>query len=672
MGVTKLCEIEDFSDPRLGPVMRRLAGDRGATEAVTDQRRWLQAMAVHALGSTARLGPHADLLAVGEIGPVVSLLVERLGNVSSADWSDAVRLPFTDASFDAVVCGPIDDLATPVEVSLAMVELARVLKAPGVLSLSTRFRLHGPPGGFGWPLRALLLSGEEFRTHVIDASGLSLDGELPDHVSMETMLYPRQLGATAYGDRIATGPGAADLPVAVAGGYVFTMAHLLLRKTEEIVMRRSMRVPAPDPVAGARPAVREPITTGGWRERVVALQAGLEAADHLSDRALEALDRLSGVELEIGGTLTGVDRSRQDFEGALAHAATWSSKREEPAAVTGTGSLLPDVPVDVASASVSLAEGLRYEIMVDRTSADPITTTFLTGHCVFQDLVSLMLELVSQGDVVLDVGAHIGTFTLAAAAAGCQVLAIEASPVNTDLLRRSVHRNGFHDVRVASAAVSDEPGTVQFCPIGPWGTVTNGRASALAREVPAVTIDELLFELAMPTPTFVKMDIEGSEIKALRGMTHLLGLEDAPALLLESNGHTLNLLGVTPAELLAEIEAFGYTAYMVDGRRLVPVTSAELQPRTEVDYLALKRWPDSLQGWQLAPPLTTDERIALLVEDCKSLSEDCRAYIGRSIADAPPELLADPELASALDAMTKDPVEAVRLAVGWWRERNEP
>lgn len=672
MGVTKLCEIEDFSDRRLGPVMRRLAGGRGGTEAVADQRHWLQAMAVHALESTDGLRPHADVLAVGDIGPVFSLLVERLGKVSSADWSNVVRLPFTDASFDAVVCGPIDDLATPIDVSHSMVELARVLKAPGILSLSTRFRLHGPPGGFGWPLRALLLSDEEFRTHVIDASGLRLDGELPDQVSMETMLYGRRLGATAYGDRIATGPGAADLPVAVAGGYVFTMAHLLMRKTEERVMRRSMRVPAPDPVARARPAVREPVTRGGWRERVVTVQARLEAADHLSGRALEALDRLSGLEFEIGSSLTRLERSRQDVEGALAHVATWPPKREEPVAGTGAGSLLPNVPVDLASATIGLAEGLRYEIMVDRTSADPITTTFLTGHCLFQDLVSLMLELVSQGDVVLDVGAHIGTFTLAAAAAGCQVLAIEAAPVNADLLRRSVHRNGFHGVRVASAAVSDEPGTVQFCPIGPWGTVTNGRASALAREVPAVTIDELLFELAIPPPKFVKMDIEGSEIKALRGMTSVLALDDAPALLLESNGHTLNLLGVTPSELLRDIEAFGYTAYMVHGRRLVPFTSAELQPRTEVDYLALKHWPESLQGWQLAPPLTTHERIALLVEDCHSLSEDCRAYIGRSIGDAPPELLADPELASALDAMTKDPVEAVRLAVGWWRERNEP
>ena len=662
MGVTKLCEVEDFSD------LRRLAG----TDAMADQRQWREAMAVHALGSTHGLGSHASVLTVGEVGPVVSMLAGRLGSVSSADWSDVVELPFTDASFDAVVCGPIDHLAIPDQVSLAVAELSRVLKAPGVLSLSTRFRLHGPPGGLGWPGRALLLSGEELRTHVIDASGLLLDGELPDRVSMETMLYPRRLGAPAYGDRISTGPAAADLPVAVAGGYVFTMAHLLLRKTEECVMKRSMRVPAPGPAASARPAVREPVTSGGWRDRVVALQARLEVADRLSDRALVALDHLTTAESDIGGSLTRLERARKEVDGALAHAGTWWSKSAEPVEVTGTGSLLPDFPVDVASASVGLAEGLRYEIMVDRASADPITTTFLTGHCLFQDLVSLMLELISPGDVVLDVGAHIGTFSLAAAAAGCHVLAIEASPVNADLLRRSVHRNGFHGVRVVSAAVSDEPGTVQFCPIGPWGTVTNGRASALAREVPAVTIDELLFELGMPTPKFVKMDIEGSEIKALRGMTNMLALDNAPALLLESNGHTLNLLGVTTAELLREIEAFGYTAYMVNGRRLVPVTSAELQPRTEVDYLAAKHPPDSLQGWQLAPPLTTEERIAMLVEDCKSLSEDCRAYIGRSIGEAPPELLADPELASALDAMTEDPVEAVRLAVGWWTERNEP
>jgi len=105
---------------------------------------------------------------------------------------------------------------------------------------------------------------------------------------------------------------------------------------------------------------------------------------------------------------------------------------------------------------------------------------------------------------------------------------------------------------------------------------------------------------------------------------------------------------------------------MVDGRRLIPFRAADLQPRTEVDYLALKRWPSSLTGWELAPPLSTEESVAMLVEESRSPSEDCRAYIAKAIADAGPALLAHPDLVAALDALAEDPVDTVRGAVEWW------
>ncbi len=664
LGVTKLCDIEDFTDPELVSVIRRISGSAGRQ---ADQWDWLGAMAVRGLLGSGALGADATVLAVGAgVEPVLSLLADRVGDVSAADWPAVDPQMGPDGAFDAVVCGPIEGVHGLGDVAVVVEAMGRMLKVGGVLSLSTRFRLHGPPGGIGWPGQALVLSADEIGRHIVEASGLTLVGELPDQVSDRTMAAPRDLRAAASTDELATGPGAGSPPVAVAGGYVFTMAHLLMRKTEESAMN-SVPTAAP-PMVSTTPEPG-PLGTGpgaagaGWTERVVGLQQRLSGLDELWRRGEEQIDWLSEADYQIGRTLTGLEAQRGAVETRLAGAATPPADvADDTVASTFVAQRAPAM----TCCTVGLAEGLEFAVMVDSGSADPITTTFLTGYCLFQDLVSLMLQIVSPGEAVVDVGAHLGTFSLAAAAAGCPVLAIEASPLNVELLRASAARNGFHDVRVVSAAASDAPGSVQFCAIGPWGTVLNRPANALSIEVPAVTIDELMFELGFGPATFVKMDVEGSEIKALRGMAHQLSMDDAPALLLESNGHTLGLMGTTPTELLKEIEGFGYTAYMVSRDRLTPVTSAELQPRTEVDYLAVKRWPASLAAWDPSPPLTVEERVAMLVEDCRSESEDVRAYIGRAIADGGPEVLAHPDLAAALDRLADDPVGTVRGAVAWW------
>lgn len=667
--VTKLCEIEDFTDPDIAPVVRRLAGRAGAgAGGMVDQRRWLVAMAARGLRAGASMGAEARVLALGgNMEPVLELLADMVGEVASADWGDVDWSEYGDATFDAVVTGPIEGLLDIDGVPAAAAEIGRVLKPGGVLSLSTRFLLHGQPGGAGWPGTALL-TAEQLRRLVIEPSGLSVVGELQEEVSHCTMASPRDLRHLAAGGAAAARTGTGGGPLTVVGGYVFTMAHLLLRKTKESVMERTVRATAPS--RGAPPGTASPPVAGGtWAERVVGLQQALVAADDLSRRCAHEIDLLSEPEYEIGRTLTLLEEGRDAARSRLGDSVDLFDTLLERSRVTPAGPPVTAHAADATLCTVRLSEGLEYQVVVDKGSADPITTTFLNGYCLFQDLVSVMLRLVSAGDAVLDIGAHVGTFTLAAAAAGCPVLAIEASPVNAALLRASVNANAFHDVRVVEAAASDEPGSVQFCAIGPWGTVLNRPPSALSIEVPAVTIDELIFELGFPRPAFVKMDVEGSEIMAMNGMRALLFSDDAPALLLESNGHTLNLMGTTPSELLAEVERFGYTAYLVDRTRLVPVSATDLQPRTEVDYLALKSWPEPLAGYEVGARLSAEERVAMLVEDCSSESEDVRAYIGRAIGDAGPELLAHPDLRAALDTLADDPVGTVRGAVEWWTSK---
>ena len=277
-----------------------------------------------------------------------------------------------------------------------------------------------------------------------------------------------------------------------------------------------------------------------------------------------------------------------------------------------------------------------------------------------------MLQIIRTGDVVVDLGAHIGTFSLAAPAAGCKVLAVEASPHTVALLRASAAHNGFRDLRVTHAAVNDTPGTLQFCPHGPWGHVASPAVGLPSIKVAAVSIDGQLERIGWDRVAFVKMDIEGSEIKAIHGMRRLLARSDAPPLLYESNGHTLAFYGHTPGQLITELQRLGYKNYLVEPRHLIRVQANELQPQTVVNYLAVKRWPGTFAGWKVQSSMTLQERIARLAAEAKFSHEHHRAYVARALAGARPMVLSDPAIVRALKSLCSDPMEAVRLAASWW------
>jgi FkbM family methyltransferase len=199
-------------------------------------------------------------------------------------------------------------------------------------------------------------------------------------------------------------------------------------------------------------------------------------------------------------------------------------------------------------------------------------------------------------------------FSLAAAAVGCRVAAVEASPRNAQLLSESVRRNGFERVQVVQAAVSDRAGAVEFNACGPFGHVVVPGMKVSGTKVRAATVEEILGELGLSRVDFIKMDIEGSELAALRGMSRLLAGRAAPPILYESNRYTLSFYGHTPQQLKQALEDLGYRNYQILPSRLVPAAPDDCQAEVVVDYLATKRQPPLLEGWKFEPRPTVWRR----------------------------------------------------------------
>ncbi|MFW6078443.1 MAG: FkbM family methyltransferase [Gemmatimonadota bacterium] len=142
---------------------------------------------------------------------------------------------------------------------------------------------------------------------------------------------------------------------------------------------------------------------------------------------------------------------------------------------------------------------------------------------------------VLPGGTVLDIGAHVGYYTLLASdlvGDTGTVWAFEPNPRNARFLRRHVEINRCGNVRIVEAAVSDRGGAARFA--AGSGSGTGRLADAGALEVRTVRLDEYCARHGI-APSVLKIDVEGGELAALRGARDLLS-RGRPVLFLSTHG----------------------------------------------------------------------------------------------------------------------------------------
>lgn len=231
-------------------------------------------------------------------------------------------------------------------------------------------------------------------------------------------------------------------------------------------------------------------------------------------------------------------------------------------------------------------------ILVDTRSLD-IGVHLLTLGQWEPQYTALFRRLVRPGDTVFDLGANHGVYTLhAAALAGPtgRVHAFEPNPRLAHLADMSCRLNGYGGmVTLHHLCASDANGSawLVFDDAFSGGGTQNrtGEAGETALACRTAILDELFPDPQMRVDV-VKLDVEGSEGRVLRGMQRLLARSPDVRILMEFAPAMMAGSGVPASEVAAMLQGLGLSAWTIGG-------AGELQPARWADLAALQ---DGLQN----------------------------------------------------------------------------
>jgi len=201
-----------------------------------------------------------------------------------------------------------------------------------------------------------------------------------------------------------------------------------------------------------------------------------------------------------------------------------------------------------------------------------------------------LADLLSGAPTCLHVGASDGrhSYVMTRVAPRSKIYAIEPSAFQIEVLKTTLAWHGIKDqVTPVRAAVSDAPGELLLVtPRKVTGRM--GRAYAFVAEqepqgklrpdledtgrelqaTPVTTIDAFCEAHAIARVDFIRMDIEGAELKALKGALGVLD-RDRPHVLIEIHPQMLEArFGGTAAEVVELFRARGYRMFALNGHRL--------------------------------------------------------------------------------------------------------
>ena len=182
------------------------------------------------------------------------------------------------------------------------------------------------------------------------------------------------------------------------------------------------------------------------------------------------------------------------------------------------------------------------------------------------ETTAVFVSLITDGDVVVDLGAHVGYYALLAArrvGPEGRVFAFEPHPDNFRLLVKNIESNFYSNVIPVQKAVSNETGEAELF-LG--GTTThslfrkseNSNKSVLVQTTSLDEYFQTIEQRLRSRIKLIKMDIEGAELQAMLGMRQIISENAEIAIISEFEPENLKASGCEPSEFIVYLKEQGF------------------------------------------------------------------------------------------------------------------
>lgn len=222
---------------------------------------------------------------------------------------------------------------------------------------------------------------------------------------------------------------------------------------------------------------------------------------------------------------------------------------------------------------------------------------YFTGRYCDKQNQFVIKKLLREGDVFVDIGANFGIHTLLAArvvGSEGQVHAFEPQKKLVDVINAQIVLNGMSNVKVHDVGVGDEETELVLRnPLAFYtGTATLRPGVEEGLElgrVPVVRAEDRLHEIPNDARVLIKIDVEGFEYKALKGLQKLLNWPNV-AVLIEITDGWLNEIGSSAIEVYQMLQDYGFEAYEISRTSLssFKIQRANHIPKSQHDGLFIK------------------------------------------------------------------------------------
>ncbi len=186
-----------------------------------------------------------------------------------------------------------------------------------------------------------------------------------------------------------------------------------------------------------------------------------------------------------------------------------------------------------------------------------------------------------RSDIILDIGAHTGAYTLAALASNgaAQTISFEPYFMNFSRLNMNLRGNGFSPSNAYMVGVGDKSAVMPFSVSSDVSYLSSGgsvgvRENAFTTNIQVVALDDFIPAEMASRIKLIKIDVEGFEAACLRGMTNLVG-KSRPIIFFECTDRAAGL------EVHKRLSQLGYVFFVSDEATGQVTRVAQIEPAVD-------------------------------------------------------------------------------------------